>query len=534
MSRAFVYAFALFFFIGQFSPAQAKRVALVIGNSAYEHAAELANPKNDADALSAVLTRLDFEVVTGIDLKRSEFEKTVREFTRLLRGADVALLFYAGHGLQVNGRNYLAPIAAKLSDEGDLDFETLPLHTILKQMEREAKTNLIFLDACRDNPLAKNLARSMGTRSAGSVGRGLARVESGVGTLIAFATEPGNVALDGDGSNSPFTKALLKHIETPGVDVDIMLRSVRKDVLDETGGRQVPWSNSSLTGRFEFTGTVTITVGPSKPEDDKRFSQLQDELKSLKRQLKDKLAPNEKPVDDQKTAALQKELESLKSQLNEQEKTKTNLPHKESPVNEGRNETALAWFNRGDAAYKRADYDDAFKSYKKGAELGSADAMFYMGIMYFRGQSVPTNFKEAARWIRKAADWDHGKAMFELAQLYTSGQGVGKDAGKAAKLFFRAADKGVIESYYDLARIHDGGLGVAKDPVAAADYLVKSLKAKDSFAVTELTSNANAWSASSRRELQSQMKAEGVYSGPVNGSFGPRTISAIKKLAAEN
>ena len=242
-----------------------KRVALVIGNSSYEKAAPLANPKNDANALAAVLSDLQFEVVKGIDLDRSEFEGVVRKFVRAIRGADVALLFYAGHGLQVKGRNYLAPIDADLSDEADLDFETLPLRTILKHMERHTRTNLVFLDACRDNPLARNLARSMGTRSV-AVGRGLARVETGVGTLIAFATEPGNVALDGWGGNSPFTTALLKHIETPGLDVDLMLRRVRKDVLELTSGKQVPWSNSSLTGRFEFAAVQAGDVpGQDKP-----------------------------------------------------------------------------------------------------------------------------------------------------------------------------------------------------------------------------------------------------------------------------
>ena len=113
-------------------------------------------------------------------------------------------------------------------------------------MEREVKTNLVFLDACRDNPLARNLARSMGTRSM-SVGRGLARVDSGIGTLIAFATEPGNVALDGVGNNSPFTTALLNHIETPGLDIAQLLRRVRRDVMSSTDERQVPWNNSSLT-----------------------------------------------------------------------------------------------------------------------------------------------------------------------------------------------------------------------------------------------------------------------------------------------
>lgn len=245
--------------------AAAKRVALVIGNSAYEHATPLENPKNDAIALAAVLERLGFQVVMGVDLTRTAFEKTVRKFSKTLRGADVGLFFYAGHGLQVKGKNYLAPIDASLDDEADLDFETLPVRTILKQMERQTKTNLVILDACRNNPLARNLARSMGTRSVG-IGRGLARVATGIGTLIAFATEPGNVALDGEGKNSPFTTALLQHIETPGLDVAQLLRRVRKDVIDVTSGRQVPWNNSSLTGDFFFAGQgAAAAAAPAAP-----------------------------------------------------------------------------------------------------------------------------------------------------------------------------------------------------------------------------------------------------------------------------
>ena len=225
----------------------AKRVALVIGNSAYEHVPELANPRNDAEAMAGSLERLGFEVIAGFDLDRPAFRSKVREFSRAIRGAEMTLFYYAGHGLQVDGRNYLAPIETQLLDEAELDFETLPLEMIMKQMEREPRTNLVFLDACRNNPLARNLARSMGTRAAG-VGRGLAPIETGIGTLIAFATQPGNVALDGDTSNSPFTRALVKHIETPGEDIAVLLRTVRQEVITETGGRQVPWSNSSLTG----------------------------------------------------------------------------------------------------------------------------------------------------------------------------------------------------------------------------------------------------------------------------------------------
>lgn len=253
-ARLFVF---LLLIMGPLTPAHAaKRVALVIGNSAYTHATPLRNPKNDAEAVTELLTKLDFDVVRGIDLDHQGMRGAIRDFAYKLRGAEVALFFYAGHGLQVKDRNYLAPIDAKLANEIDLEFEALRLEMVLSQMEASATTSLVFLDACRDNPLARNLARTMGTRSA-NAGRGLARVESGVGTLIAFATQPGNVALDGRDKHSPFTAALAKHIETPGLDVALVMRRVRQEVIDMTGGAQVPWNNSSLTSSFFFKEEAT-------------------------------------------------------------------------------------------------------------------------------------------------------------------------------------------------------------------------------------------------------------------------------------
>ncbi len=250
----FIVMIALFAAMLCASPVSAeRRVALVVGNSTYKHASRLINPRNDAEAIAATLTKLGFKVVKGIDLNRSAFERKVRDFARAIRGAKVALFFYAGHGLQVSNRNYLAPIDAKLDDEADLEFETVRIETILTQMEREKRTNPVFLDACRDNPLAHTLARTMGTRSA-NIGRGLARLESGVGTLIAFATQPGNVALDGKGRHNPFTSALLSHMTAPGLDVAVLMRRVRESVLKETAGKQVPWSSSSLLGGFMFSG----------------------------------------------------------------------------------------------------------------------------------------------------------------------------------------------------------------------------------------------------------------------------------------
>ena len=159
----------------------------------------------------------------------------------------MALLFYAGHGMQVGGKNYLVPVDAKLERVGNLSFETIEVGEILALMEAEKRVNLVFLDACRDNPLARSFARSLGTRST-SVGPGLAAIQSAVGTMIAYATQPDNVALDGEGRNSPFTAALLKHITTPALEISAMMKRVRADVIAATREKQVPWDHSSLVG----------------------------------------------------------------------------------------------------------------------------------------------------------------------------------------------------------------------------------------------------------------------------------------------
>jgi uncharacterized caspase-like protein len=238
-------------------PASAqRRAALVIGNSAYENTNKLPNPVNDATDVSVKLRQLGFEVVEGHDLHKEEMDRLMRRFADSLIGADIALFFYAGHGLQVEGENYLVPVEAKLSTAAALEFEMIRLGSVQKAMEREATTNILILDACRDNPLARNLARAMKTRST-AVGRGLAAMETGEGTLISFSTQPGNVALDGSGRNSPFVTALLKHIATPGDDLPTILINIRNDVMTATERRQVPWEHSALTSKVFFT--------PAKP-----------------------------------------------------------------------------------------------------------------------------------------------------------------------------------------------------------------------------------------------------------------------------
>ena len=231
--------------------AQGKRVALVIGNSEYKHTPRLENPKNDAAHMAAQLKKLGFVVMEGRDLDKAAMDRTVRDFAEALGGAQVGLFFYAGHGLQVGGQNYLVPIDAKLTTASAIDFEMVRLELVHRTMEREVSTNILIMDACRDNPLARNLARALGTRST-QIGRGLAVVELGEGTLISYSTQPGNVALDGTGRNSPYAAALLKHIATPGDDLPTILINVRNDVMKETARRQVPWEHSAMTAKFYF------------------------------------------------------------------------------------------------------------------------------------------------------------------------------------------------------------------------------------------------------------------------------------------
>lgn len=288
------------------APAAAKRVALVIGNAAYVQAPQLTNPVNDAGDMAKALAQAGFDVILGLDLDQRAFDEKLRAFANSLEDADTAVLFYAGHGLQVAGRNYLVPVDAGLKTERDLDFEAVNLDFVLRQMEvgREGKTNIVFLDACRDNPLSRNLARSMGTRSV-SIGKGLAEVQTGVGTFIAYSTQPGNVAMDGAGRNSPFTAALAAHVPEAGRNLTALMIEVRKEVLRATDGKQVPWDHSALTNEFYFQAPPQAAAGPALSTSEQEL--IQTRLRAIEEQVRSK-------SDRQQTLSLVK-LEQLKERV---------------------------------------------------------------------------------------------------------------------------------------------------------------------------------------------------------------------------
>jgi Caspase domain len=229
----------------------ASRVALVVGVSNYERAGHLPNTLNDAKDMAAALKRLGFDVDTLLDPNRSTLEAAVRRYGNQSIGADVSLFYYSGHALEWSSHNWLLPVTASLATERDLRFEAVDLNTIQEQTYGAAKVSIFFLDACRDNPFAQRL--SVSRREISS--RGLALIDvGGGGILVAFSTAPGQIALDSTGAkrNSPFTAALLNHIETPGLEIKSLLARVTKDVVEETKGIQRPWQNSSLEGDFFF------------------------------------------------------------------------------------------------------------------------------------------------------------------------------------------------------------------------------------------------------------------------------------------
>ena len=270
--KQFIYFFvAIIFGIGLgCGPSVAeKRVALVIGNGAYKAPLELANPREDGRAVANALGRVGFEVIQGYDLKNSDMTAKLKEFSRALQGADAGLFFYAGHGMQVAGENYLVPVDAALKDERDLEFDAVKLDSVMRQLQRDAKVKIVILDACRDNPLAAQLSRSMGATRSRSLNpmSGMAPVDtqSASGTMIAFATAPGTVASDGAGKHSPFTTALLAHLETPNLDIDLMMKRVRGDVSKATDDHQQPWTNSSLISEFYMKSGPGVAAGGAAP-----------------------------------------------------------------------------------------------------------------------------------------------------------------------------------------------------------------------------------------------------------------------------
>lgn len=497
------------------------RLALVLGNSKYQAVPELDNPSNDAADLAQALRSVGFEVIEQRDATREAMAKAVRDFSDRLRGADVALFFYAGHGLQMNGENYLLPVDAKIESPADVRFNTINLTDVQLEMEGSGngRANIIILDACRNNPFAEKLAH--GGRAAPT--RGLGRIEAtGEGSLIVYSTQPNNVALDGAGRNSPFTSALLKHIATPGLEVRQMISKVRGDVLQATEKRQTPWDSSSLVGDVYLAGPppaqAPIVVGsaatpsatssgpaPAAAEQAASTATQATEPAAPQRAAAptgavaapeivsecDRLtAPKERPTDAQSAPPAAKiDWNQAVRVCEAAVKAEPREPHFHFALGKAyfyaRNylEAARNLTIAADAGIPDAQnalgycYDHglgvvksdqkAFELWSKAAAGGSSVGMGSLGSAYVGGGYVKQDFSKALDWYEKSIEAGNADALAQTGNMYFNGQGVQKDYPMAAQYFQQAADLGDGYALRFLANMYEVGFLGPPDPEKA-------------------------------------------------------------------
>src|SRR5271169_1581066 len=422
-----------------------KRVALVIGNSAYQNVTRLDNPKNDAALIADTMRGLGFTLVGSgpqFDLDKAGLDRAVQNFGQLIQGADVALFYYAGHGVQVNGSNFLVPVNANPTREADVDFQMVDVNVVLRQMQGSGtKLNLVILDACRNNPF--------GGRGLRATEGGLAQMRAPEGTLISYATQPGSVAQDGDG-NSPYTKALANTVRRAGLDIFQTFNQVGLSVKRATGGWQQPWvSSSPIDGEFYFVPP------PGSAASHQSDVPAQD------------VHPPQSPVVPQGSPDARRSLERS-----------ANAGDAAAMVNLG------FIYERGNGVPQ--DLVLARKWYEKSAAGGNTVGMRNLGVLLRDGLGVAKDPIEARRWFEKAASAGNADAMNSLGLLYETGNGVPKDYVQARKWYEKAAAGGNATGMRNLGALYRDGNGVAKDPSEASKWFEKAAKGGNTDAMNSL------------------------------------------------
>jgi uncharacterized caspase-like protein len=526
----------------------ASRVALVIGNSKYSAAPVLRNPVSDAHDLAASLRALGFDVIALEDATRSSMADAIRSFSGKLAGADTALFFYAGHGLQLNGENYLVPVDAHIQGVADVRFGTINLNDIMSELDGKDRANIIILDSCRDNPFAEVLSKA--GRSIGST-PGLGRLDNtGVGTLVVYSTQPNNVALDGDGRNSPFTSALLKHVGTPGLEIRQMISRVRSDVLDATNRVQIPWDNSSLVGEVYLSAAPepaassaaapatavanlptsdtaellfwqSVAHADSKEMYEGYLSRYGDkgQFAFLARQRLAELskvaalpppsapaAPTRSapdipltdttaakpaagaPVTDCDRAAvpLGGTIKLPGVTGNYTVDAAVALPACETAVRQYPDEARFKYeLGRAQAAGK--NFIEANQLYEAAIKGGIPDAIDALGTSYYMGRGVPQNYQRAFELFSKAADLNVSSSMVGLGAMYADGHYVPRDPAKSYALYTKAIALGNYSALRNLGILYYNGAGVKKDYAMARNYLEQAAGKGDTYSMKLLS-----------------------------------------------
>ncbi len=439
------------------------RVALVVGNANYE-TKKLKNARNDAELMARTLKDVGFDVLTVFDGDAAAMRAAVTEFGRRLKVPDtVALFYYAGHGVQADGENYLVPLAANIFDMTEVALNSLSLGDVLKTMARsESRMNLVVLDACRDNPFAAT------TRAIAQ--GGLAPVVAPSGTLIGYATAPGQVARDGEGENSPYSAALAANISVAGLTLEEVFRNARRRVIDVTSGRQVPWEHSSLIGEFFFRpkppGPQSSEIRHESPVGaDARLSEIDawEQIKLSKDPARFKAHIELYPdgLFAELAGVRLSKIEAMRAQ------TPWNWIMTGSIERDTAGPAAASAFERGvqleNAARTPEDLRVVAALYAEAAAHGLPQAMFALARALDKGRGTLRNLVEAARWYELAAERQHAGAMAALGTMYEFGDGVRLDMAEALRLYQTAAQSGEPAAMTSLAYLYAHGKGVARN-----------------------------------------------------------------------
>ncbi len=503
------------------------RVALVVGNAGYsDESAALDNPANDARAISEKFRALGIEVIEAIDLDYQGMRDALRAFDRALQGADAGIFYYAGHAMEYRGRNYLLPTDTILETEGDVGLGLIEMDRVLQVMETSVPIRLVFLDACRNNPLARSFRGSLGASRAASVGRGLGRIDTAVGTFIAYATAPGDIAADGKGDNSPFTTAMLTHLEAPGLDISQLMQKVRNSVVEATNQKQIPWDSSSLRGPFILNLDITINEAPvtssdaTTGNDNQRAETVFWESVQGSTRTADFEAYLERFGEEGVFASLAtNRIEALEENHAREREAILNFDRREvqealsvsgydtgvadglfgpqtrraiKAWQEENNKEVTGYISvkqaneilaaappkkfalatpKSPSKQQKADaasnanqyYAKAVAIYEKDCKEGNATGCTELGDAHYYGRGVKKDYLVAARFYQKGCDGGNWEGCTDLGYLHRDGIGVEKNQKKAAGLYELACNADYARGCDHLGYLYREGLGVGQN-----------------------------------------------------------------------
>ncbi len=466
--------------------ALANRVALVIGIAKYAHIESLDNTANDARLIADTLRGIGFDVTLAVDAGYAELAQTMDSFAFEAETAELALIYFAGHGIEVQGENFLVPADADVRSNRDVQRQSVSLDNLLATVDRARVMRIVILDSCRNNPFGDRIDPNaeVGTQSAAPQAGGLAPPSPDRGTLVAFAARDGQVALDGTGRNSPFATALADKMKIPGLEISLMFRQVRDQVLVDTFNQQEPHTYGSLSGvpfylagaadgNAPISGDLRVAWSAVRPDQEKQLVAL-------------------------------------------------------AELGDTRSMVGLAYMRLNPEA-DSFDPAEAVGLLTRAAEAGSPEAQFELAKLYERGLGVPQDFPRALALYQQAADQDFADAINDLGFLYYQGElGLTADADAALKLFERAADLRHPQALFNFSALIDDGLIAGKGPNDAAGYLYEALRSGATDVLNLLEERPNMFTPDARRALQKKLADAGFYNGAIDGSFGPGTQKAIR------